>query len=58
MGANYSTLAYQGWMVAIALFEVPEIYNFLVKKQKFSGFSSNLNQGDPERKMICAVRSK
>jgi hypothetical protein len=51
-----ATLAYRGWMIAISLFEVPEIYGFLVKKNKFVGFSSNLHPGDPERKILVTCR--
>ena len=45
----------KGWLVLIGLFEVPNLYNFLLKNADLDGFFSTLNNDRPEKRSWCLV---
>ena len=46
-------LAVRVWLGAIALFEVPEIFGFLVKNNPLNSFNSTLKNDKPEKRLWC-----
>ena len=49
--------AAKGWLIFLTLFEVPEIYKYLVQDAPFSGFFSTLTNKRPEKRLwyVCVL---
>lgn len=41
------------WLFAIAAFEVPNVYNYLIADAPLNGFFSTLTNASPERRLWC-----
>ncbi len=45
----------RGWLVAIALFEAPNLHDYLVKNKPLNGFFSTLKNARPEKRCYSMV---